>query len=431
MIGLRKLVFVVAHYRQDILVVLAGLIVFLALMAGLAVTMFPQGQRLGDLDAGDRDRRAVTGRSNHQVSFSGSQGPGDDGVARLTRVVRDVGHRGGSDVAWSTASESMSLANRDAVQTQDRSKAFISFVDGGHLRLDEKSLVVIRGATTDPFAGLSRPAVVMVRGQLSGEFDTAGPAGLDVETPVGLVSLSGTHGDALKFALDVDDAEATRVSVLGGEGEIVLNGERTAIGAYEALTIDADGRVSRHRVPGAPQPIAPASRASVTFGGVAPPVDFRWGGDGADSYRLRIALDANFENVLVDRRTGEARYRTAALRPGQYWWEVSGIVAGHVGPPSEARALTLVRDDTPPPLALDPVPGRVSAEAVTLSGLAAPGARIFVRGEPVTARPDGRFEHVVTLDPGTNIVVVEAVDRRGNVAFASATVTSKRITSFE
>jgi len=43
----------------------------------------------------------------------------------------------------------------------------------------------------------------------------------------------------------------------------------------------------------------------------------------------------------------------------------------------------------------------------------------------VATRDQGEFELSLTLKPGTNLFVVEAVDRAGNIAYRSLYITAK------
>ena len=60
-----------------------------------------------------------------------------------------------------------------------------------------------------------------------------------------------------------------------------------------------------------------------------------------------------------------------------------------------------------------------------LKGVTEPGALVFVGGAPVLTSPSGEFEWELELKHGINIVVVEAVDEAGNVAYQSSHIQGK------
>ena len=60
-----------------------------------------------------------------------------------------------------------------------------------------------------------------------------------------------------------------------------------------------------------------------------------------------------------------------------------------------------------------------------LSGRTDPDARVFVGGMPVKVDRNGEFMHSLFLQRGYNVIVVEAVDKVGNVNYFSRTVNVK------
>jgi hypothetical protein len=50
---------------------------------------------------------------------------------------------------------------------------------------------------------------------------------------------------------------------------------------------------------------------------------------------------------------------------------------------------------------------------------------VYVQGEVVATDPDGSFATVVALPPGASLVVVEAADAVGNVAYRSQIVSPR------
>jgi len=67
-------------------------------------------------------------------------------------------------------------------------------------------------------------------------------------------------------------------------------------------------------------------------------------------------------------------------------------------------------------------PESAPAGPYTLSGRAAPGARIYVDGIETAAEEAGGFVHQGVLKPGGNLIRVEAIDPAGNASYASRIV---------
>jgi len=75
----------------------------------------------------------------------------------------------------------------------------------------------------------------------------------------------------------------------------------------------------------------PAVEALLPFAGAVsedPVVDLAWYRvPGATAYRVQLARDIEFTQVLADQTTEAAPFRTASLQPGDYFWRVQAIFA--------------------------------------------------------------------------------------------------------
>ena len=63
--------------------------------------------------------------------------------------------------------------------------------------------------------------------------------------------------------------------------------------------------------------------------------------------------------------------------------------------------------------------GAVHGSEIDLTGHTDPGAKVFVGDEPAKVDESGHFSCRLRLKRGVNIVVVEAEDDTGNVAYRS------------
>ncbi|MFN0151654.1 MAG: hypothetical protein ACKVU1_13200 [bacterium] len=96
-----------------------------------------------------------------------------------------------------------------------------------------------------------------------------------------------------------------------------------------------------------------------------------------------------------------------------------------------ARLLAARPDDAPrtpangkpPALAVVFPPPRTFDAECTVEGRAAAGSRVRVASVPAATDAAGRFHASVALQPGPNLVIVEAADAAGNTAYRSLVVT--------
>jgi hypothetical protein len=158
------------------------------------------------------------------------------------------------------------------------------------------------------------------------------------------------------------------------------------------------------------------------FRNIAPKVSFIWSGKDGLRYRFTLAADDLFENVIHEEITSQPRFSHGNLRPGEYYWRVNAIEKGEEGGVSPARRFGLVQDLDPPALDVSYSEESVQGGKLFLTGSTDPGAELFVSGIPVPVDEAGRFEYDLELKRGWNVVVIEAVDQVGNVAYFSRTL---------
>ena len=184
--------------------------------------------------------------------------------------------------------------------------------------------------------------------------------------------------------------------------------------------------MSRVELPKQPVIDSPRAGQTVRFNDLLPSVNFLWDhGASGREYRFLLAADPEMTSIMVDQRLSEARFNYGNLTAGRYFWTVQSVAGWNEGPRAPVRELVVVRDTVPPLLELMQPPAVVYNSSLRLSGRTDPGSKVFVQGQPVLGDSTGHFDHLVEISPGTSVLLVEAMDSVGNVAYASHTVTSK------
>ncbi|MEL7448537.1 MAG: hypothetical protein AAFN78_04965 [Pseudomonadota bacterium] len=418
-------------FRQDAIVVAGGLVLFLAVMLVLFDVLFPVGTRLSEglgSQAGDSRELTASGR---RLAYEARSDGDSQSIASIENVRRSVRFRASDSLVWSNAVTGDILYDRDSVQTLDGSGAVIRFNEGSELNVGEQSIVVLQRGQQDPFLAKRRSTIVMVEGTLSGRLAGSSDSDLqlEIEMPNGMLLVQGEDGGAAdsEFRLEINPDDSTSVSLMSGAARIYANGRVVSLNGNEGLVISGDGK-SFARVALPVQPVIDRPRAgqTVRFNDLPPAVDFNWhsGGDSRE-FRFILATDPELSQLLVDQRLSEPRFSYGNLGAGEYYWTVKAVAGWNEGPQAPVRELVVVRDTEPPMLELDPAPAIVHAPTVVMSGRTEPGSKVFIQGEPVTGDARGFFNHIVHISPGTSVVLVEAMDSVGNVAYASQTVTSK------
>lgn len=313
------------------------------------------------------------------------------------------------------------MHDRDAVQTFSNSRARVDFTTDNELRIGQNSLVVFRSGAADPFLQRREPAVVVLNGELSGRVN-ADYGALGVQFPAGLVELkaTGSSNEDVDFRVGVNPDGSSTIAVYSGQAEINIDGDHYRVAANEGITISEDGRtVGARSLPTLPQIRMPDDNARAKFVATPPRIKFRWSQvSNGQNYRLEIAKDPDFEEILVDEFLNDTSFTHGNLSSGQYYWRVSARDGWVQGPSSTPRRLRVVRDAAPPLLEVYPVQETSDGQYV-LQGQTSPGSKIFLLGESVGTSGTGTFEFLFKPEPGAQTIVVESIDEVGNVAYSS------------
>ncbi len=400
----------------DVGVLLLSLLVFFVFLLMLNRILFPEGARLGDLASlSGSGPQAIDQRG--EISLAGDAIDGFGAfIAQLGEVSREVKIRPADSVAWTDAKIGSPVNNRDAVQTFANSRARIDFTTDNDLRIGQNSLVIFSSSVADPFLQRRDPAVVVMEGQLDGSVNSE-YGSFAVALPAGLAVLSADEsGKAADFKLSVNPDGSSTIAMYAGLADVDVAGKNYQLAANNALTVAEDGRTTGVKgLPTRPNVRSPRRDSIARFRDMPPRVKFEWGRvAGAQNYRLELARDRNFEEILVDEYLNDTTFTHGNLPAGEYFWRISARNGWIQGPGTEPGRLRVVRDAEPPQLELEPIQQMVAGN-YELRGKTSPDAKVYVRGEPVKISSVGTFSHLFAAAPGAQAIVVEAIDTVGNV----------------
>jgi hypothetical protein len=410
---------------ETTLAIVVVLVFFLAFMAILFLS-FPRGVGLGTL-LREKGGGGLPGASAVRRPPSVG-GDWKAMVALLARVDRTVKSKPADSIVWSDAPAGLKLEDQDAVQTFSRSHATISFDETDRLEMDENSLVVIRHFEREEATGKKRASVVLIGGELRG---TAGGAGanstaMEIVAGRGTVVLGAPGHGTTDFKVTTGADSTSVVQILSGAAEVVAGGRRVSVGANQAITVSPEGSLRGPvRLPSAPSLDEPRDGGLLTSRLLPADVALSWQAGDADRWRVLVARDAGFQDVVLDRRTETPAFPAARLAAGRYHWKACATVGAVDGLFSGARRFDVAQDNEPPALDVDFPEGPVASGPLALRGAAEPGARVFIGKAAIPADASGTFEWSVDLVDGINVVVVEAVDAAGNIAYRSRRIAAR------
>jgi len=422
--------FIVARGVENLLAVTLVLAFFMAFM-GLLSLSFPQGTSLGDLMGSGQIIPGAGPRGGIDLRIEGDQDTAQPNLAILSQMDGEVRDKPSGNVAWNRSRTGLTLEDQHAVQTFERSRASIRIADSTVIDLDENALIVLRNSEHLPSQNRRVAALIVLEGMLRGRIDLTGneEVTMEIESGAGTARLQTSPSSKVPtdFSVKAHDDASSTFSVFSGEAEVKAEHGSVVVRMNHALTVDAQGRPgSLVPLPPVPALRRPAPDSHQRYRSTRTRVTFEWTSpEGSDAYRLTVARDAEFRNVLHRERVTGTTFTLGNLKAGHYYWRVRGLRDELEGADSPTRRFRVVEDRRPPKLeVIFPEIGPGST-AIEISGQTDPGVRVFISGEAVVVDDSGVFSHTLILEKGVNLVVVEAVDDTGNVTYRSQTIHAK------
>ena len=411
---------------------------FFSLFLGLLNWLFPTGTSLREIISRQRSTDAAhssggSGRDLQMVYGDGELDPASSGdpAAVLNWVRNNVKSKRASQIAWQSAEEGNLLFDRDAVQTLKRSAAEIKFDENTSLNMGPQSLIIIKRLSQDSRRHEKRSFMVLVDGELRGMLAPSGPDSvyLEIDTPgAKLRTQSGAESDGpVDFKLSVNDDQSSTIAVYKGSAEITAQGKTVTVNANQSTVVELNQAPRDPRdLPRALMLKAPTNRKKYYYRDLPPKIQFAWQAyPGATAYHLVLARDPYFRDIVTDDQFTASRFSHGNLQKGVYHWKVSAMQDTIEGFFSQIGSFQVIQDRTPPRLQVQFPPETIYQEHYTLNGRVSPGARVFIGGRRIKTSGNGKFSHTLKLDPGINIIVVEAFDFVNNVAYRSQRVNRK------
>jgi hypothetical protein len=411
---------------------------FFSLFLGLLNTIFPTGTSLREIIArqgkpgatqssgnSDRDLQMVYGDGELDPAASGEP------AAVLNWVRNSVKSKRASEIAWQTAQEGNQLFDRDAVQTLKRSAAEIKFDENTSLNMGPQSLVIIKRISRDSLLHEKRSFMVLVDGELRGMLAPSGPDSvyLEIDTPGAKLRTHSGSGTAspVDFKLSVNDDQSSTIAVYKGTAEIMAQGKTVVVNANQSTVVGLNQTPLDPRdLPRALELKSPAGGKRFYYRDLPPKIKFAWQAHpGATAYHLVLARDPYFREIVTDDLFTGSGFSHGNLQKGVYHWKVSAMQDTIEGFFSRNGSFEVIQDQTPPKLQVQFPPSTIYQDRYTLHGRTSPGARVFVGGRRIKISGNGKFNYTLKLNPGINIIVVEAFDGVNNVAYRSQRVNRK------
>jgi hypothetical protein len=407
-------------------------LLFFSVFLHLLNLIFPYGTSLRQIvsQQGSLQQQGLAVAGDREM-MDAAAGQKRELAATLAWTRNSVKSKGAYSIAWQSAEAGRELYDRDAVQTLERSAAEIRFDESTNLAMGENSLLIIKHMGHDPVYREKRSFMVLVDGDLRGHLSGAGTDAvhLEIGTPGAMVKTQSGPGAGgpVDFKISINPDQSSTIAVYGGTAQVIANGQTVTVGENQATLVRlGDGPLAPGQLPDRVRPSAPSTGGIYVYRDLPPKVKFAWNcPTPVSGYHFVLARDPGFHDIVTDEVVGDQRFSHGNLKKGSYYWKVSARKESFEGLFSEPRRFQVVQDETPPVLNVQFPPDTIRRGWYMLNGKTEPGARVFVDGKRVLTSRSGRFEYRLKLQPGMNVIVVEAVDTVDNVAYKSKRVISK------
>lgn len=417
----------------ELFVVLILVMVFFLLLLRLLNNFFPEGSDIQEIiNHSSAAQIAAQLQRNllvHSNDGTSELAPGGDLVATLTEMNRDVRSKRADSIAWQSANRNMALYNHDAVQTFSRSSAMITFDDKNRLKLGPETLVIIKRMEQDVLFKDKRSSLILVEGELSGSIENHSNTERHVEILTAGASANIRTRDntasAVEFKVSVNPDQSSTVAILQGSAEIISEGVSQQISENEAVIIHKNAPPSMPKP--LPEPVSlrsPADDATSYYRDIPDEIKFSWNRTSARKYRLIISKDPQQKNILLDETVNSNSFSHGNLTQGEYFWRVSGINDdGSEGRMDSQHSLKIVRDQLPPELKVAFPHETLQEKDFILHGSSEPGSKVYINNNQIKIDDQtGEFSYKISLTEGINVILVEAADSAGNIAYHSQLV---------
>lgn len=407
---------------------IGAVLVFFLLFIGIMSLSFPKGTGLRDLLVFD-ETQEQSGRGRMDLELAEGQEATIGLVARLTEVSRRVKDKRASSISWQDARSGIVLESGHAVQTFSRSGATIAFDENASLDVAENSLVIIRAMSQSRDRSEKRASLVILDGELHGSLAEGRGETLELEivTASSVSKIRSADGREADFKILAHDDNSSSIAIFAGRAEVTAGGKTVIVDAPQVLGVDAAGNFRQMvRIPSAPALTSPQMRAEFTYSLVPPEVRLEWEDvAAADGYQVQIARDSEFGDLVLDTTVQAAALVHGNLVSGRYFWRVHARSESIAGLAAPARMFDVLHDSEPPRLEVTMPNSILNTFSFLLKGVTEPGAQVFVGDQLIPISRTGEFEYDLSLEPGPNVLVVEAFDPAGNVAYVSQLVHAK------
>ena len=310
----------------------------------------------------------------------------------------------------------------DTVQTLASGRARVGMADGSTLVVRPNSTIIIRDNASEDDGKKTNVHVVVDSGQMYVRTEQQ-PEGTNnvVETPKTKNKLGEQTGAS--FGVNPEGTEEIRVNN-GAIETTNRSGEKTTLHGGEYVSVNPSGTISRpQKLLDIPAPSEPRDLERVFVGdNGAANISLKWlrpQSGTASFYRVEVATSPFFvaDGKVIERdQLASNEFTASDLRPGTYFWRVRATASsGQTSDWSDPKKFIIANRGSGSRVAVSNLTAELLGGNVYLvRGHSEVGNTIRAAGRDTLVATDGSFQLQITAAPGTQEILVDAEDPRGN-----------------
>jgi len=357
-------------------------------------------------------------------------------AAILILKKQDVRFRRRGEPDWNETAENMKLYFEDTIRTMGESECRVQFATKDVLKISENSLVILRPEELTQEVQLLKGKVLASKARVLTDAAVIEP-----------------KQDATLFEAKIRDDKTTEVNVWKGEVNVKGGGEELVIGAGFAtevkletppltpwkLPVLSEEKIEEMTLDLKPLSVQEMAQPQLESVGSFKPDAVDWekmqGTLEAPSaspqkkigkvtiYRVQIAIDRTFSDIIFDGEVAEAKIRVKSYPDGRYYWRMAGVdAAGNIGNYSSVKTFLLDRRPPAFDVIYPPADEKISEEFVEVRGKTEFGCKAFVDGIEVIVDREGFFRRIIYIPLGKYVINIRVIDKNGKEFTVSRTV---------
>ena len=315
---------------------------------------------------------------------------------------------------WYDSNKNQELNEKEHIRTLSSASGEISFVDGSKLNINENSLAVIEAMKQDLIKNTNTSSVVVLQGDIMAYL-----SGQNNKNQVN-VSVPGVETEirSRSFRATRDKNNVTKFANYDGEIDVKAGGAAVTIRKNEGTSI-APGEKPKEalKLLDPPKILSPGPKEKF----YTSTVSIQWErNSAAKGYYLQIAPVRSFSERIVDQKVGtNPGFKWSSNTTGVFYIRVASIdKEDFTGVFSSPVEFYIDKDITPPFLLVNK-PGNeesVYQPVITISGDAESDADLLINSDSAIVDESGKFSHQHKLVPGKNTILIQAIDKAGNIS---------------